>query len=338
MATAKKLPSGNWRIRPFDVVTGKTVSFTAPTKKEAELMAVEYLNGLRAKAKSEKTIEECIDSYIESKSHILSPSSIDKYKRNKKYFEPLYERHPSDLQQDELQRFFNELSIKLQPKTVCDLNGFLTGILNVYAPNIHFKIALPKKIKKIKQLPAPEEIMKIIKDTEIELPCLLALWCGMRKSEIRGARKKDIKNNILTIQNIIIDTSDGAVEKTQTKTYDSTRQIPLPDYIMQLVNNLPEEQEYLTTLSGQALYKRFVRLANASGISGITFHDLRHINASTMLMLGVPDKYAMERGGWSSNNIMKSVYQHTFSEQRKNFDNLINEYFSKISDNICHET
>ena len=49
MATAKKLPSGNFRVR---VLVGKDLqgkkkykSFTAKTKKEAELMAAEYLNG-----------------------------------------------------------------------------------------------------------------------------------------------------------------------------------------------------------------------------------------------------------------------------------------------------
>ena len=58
-----------------------------------------------------------------------------------------------------------------------------------------------------------------------------------------------------------------------------------------------------------------------------TFHDLRHLNASVMLALGVPDKYAMERGGWSSNNVLKSVYQHTFSTERKQVDDRIDRYF-----------
>lgn len=44
-------------------------------------------------------------------------------------------------------------------------------------------------------------------------------------------------------------------------------------------------------------------------------------------MLGVPDKYAMERGGWSSPNVMKSVYQHTFTAERQKIDKKIDRYF-----------
>ena len=64
----------------------------------------------------------------------------------------------------------------------------------------------------------------------------------------------------------------------------------------------------------------------------MTFHDLRHLNASVMLMLGVPDKYAIERGGWSTEYVLKNVYQQTFSSERQRIDNLIDDYFSSIVD------
>ena len=73
---------------------------------------------------------------------------------------------------------------------------------------------------------------------------------------------------------------------------------------------------------------------NDNNVEHMTFHDLRHLNASTMLALGIPDKYAMERGGWSSPNIMKSVYQHTFSSERDNVDKLIDDFFQKKIENI----
>ena len=61
--------------------------------------------------------------------------------------------------------------------------------------------------------------------------------------------------------------------------------------------------------------KHLKKLADANGYT-LTFHDLRHLNASVMLMLGIPDKYAMERGGWATNTTLKNVYQHTFDEKR----------------------
>ena len=58
------------------------------------------------------------------------------------------------------------------------------------------------------------------------------------------------------------------------------------------------------------------------------------MNASIMLALGIPDKYAMERGGWSSPAVLKSVYQHTFSAERKAADDKIDDYFNGILDTI----
>ena len=34
----------------------------------------------------------------------------------------------------------------------------------------------------------------------------------------------------------------------------------------------------------------------------------------------IPDKYAMERGGWETDTAMKYVCQNTFSEERKEAD------------------
>ena len=64
----------------------------------------------------------------------------------------------------------------------------------------------------------------------------------------------------------------------------------------------------------------------------LTFHDLRHLNASVMLMLGIPDKYAMERGGWATNMMLKSVYQHTFDEERRKVDEQIDGFFNALLD------
>jgi len=43
----------------------------------------------------------------------------------------------------------------------------------------------------------------------------------------------------------------------------------------------------------------------------------------------LPEKYAMERGGWKTPNVMKNVYQHTFSEQRRVVDAQIDAYFEQ---------
>ena len=98
-----------------------------------------------------------------------------------------------------------------------------------------------------------------------------------------------------------------------------------------MIMAIPHEsaEDFIVPLSRKTLYSRYTKLMKKHHIN-ITFHDLRHLNASIMLMLGIPDKYAMERGGWSTDCILKSVYQQTFSSERKKIDKIIDSYFNGI--------
>ena len=67
MASAKKLPSGNWRIQVF---VGKNAddgnnmkSFTAPTHWQAEKIAAEFIEEGR-KEKQKFTVAQALDGYI----------------------------------------------------------------------------------------------------------------------------------------------------------------------------------------------------------------------------------------------------------------------------------
>lgn len=337
MATAKKLPSGNWRVRTFIKTdsNGKKVvkSFTAPTKKQAEYMATEYMmkNKQLQNLNSKITVGEAIDKYIGLKENILSPTTIGKYKcirRND--LQGLMNIKLEQLTQEDVQREVNLECRRISAKSISSAHGLLSASLAIFYPDFRLHTTLPRIQKKIKQLPEPEEIIKVFDGSEIELPVLMGLMLGMRMSEIRGVRWKDIKGNILTIQNVIVTVDGKNIAQAKTKTNQSTRQLQLHDKIVELINQQERDGEYIIKLSGQAIYKRFVRRLEKAGLPKMTFHDLRHINASVMLKLGIPDKYAMERGGWSTNSTLKSVYQHTFSDERQVVDRKIDDYFTKI--------
>lgn len=330
MAKARKLPSGNWNIRVGDGKGGKAKSFTAPSKKEVELMAAEYVNG-KTKGSYNRTIGECIDEYISMKENILSPTTISGYKKlRRNSLAGLCHYNISSITNEDLQRYFNRISARLSPKYVKNSCGFLASVFRIYRSDFRMNITLPKKQKVYKQFPTVEQVFNAVKGTTIELPCLLAMWEGMRMSEIRGAKKSNIRDGILTIDNVVVTVDGKRVEKKQTKTYSSTRQLKLPKYILDLIDALPSEQDYLVTRTGQSIYMSLQHYLKKNELPLISFHDLRHMNASAMLALGVPDKYAMERGGWSSPDIMRNTYQHTLSEERKKVDALVDDYFSSI--------
>ena len=180
---------------------------------------------------------------------------------------------------------------------------------------------------KLKELPTAEQVMNMVCGTDIELPCLLAMWLSLRMGEVRGLQFRDLHDNVLTVcrSNIYFDGKNNI--RDMNKTYKSTRRLTVPDYIKQFIEAVPhkKEDEFIVQMEYQTLRSKFYKLLVERGYH-MAFHDLRHLSASVMLMLNIPDKYAMERGGWSTNSTLKSVYQHTFSEERKKID----DYFNSI--------
>lgn len=326
---AKKLPSGNWRVQVM--IKGKSISITADTEDEAMYQAMLIKTGKKQIGNTSPLLGDCIDEYIKSKTNILSPSTIDGYERTKKNsLEELCGLHLSDITSLTVQKHINKLALTKSPKTIRNAHGLLMSVLNVYTPDLHLKVTLPKVQKKIKQLPDVQDVLRAIKGTNVELPCLLAVWCTLRKSEVRGLKKSDIHNGTIVIHDTIITVKGKHIQKHETKTVDSTRLVRLPKYIQNLIDALPEEQEYLTELTDNQLYKGFVAQLKKHDLPHMSFHDLRHMDASIMVALGIPDKYAMERGGWSSPHVMQSVYQHTFSKEREAVDDKIDEYFNSL--------
>ena len=221
------------------------------------------------------------------------------------------------------------------PKTMANVRGLFSAAMAQYG--LHFSPTIPAKRKRVRTLPEPQEIYSIIRGTDIELPCMLAMWLSFTMSEVRGLRVCDIKKGVVTINQVIVDVDGMPIAKAAGKEYDRNRALAVPPYMMRLIEDTPAWKDgdgYIVPRSGQAIYKRFKRLCAKADID-ITFHDLRHVNASVMLQLNIPDKYAMERGGWKTDSTMKRVYQETFSRERKNVDAIIDSYFDDVTKNFA---
>lgn len=340
MAKAEQLPSGSWRIRVYDKDTKKRVSFTSTQpgkagKNEVELMAREYLAGLKQKKEKGKTVGECIDEYIESKGNILAPATIYNYKNLKKYYLiGLCDCYVSEITSTTIQSYINQLALSKTASTVRSAHQLLTAVLDIYAPDLRIKTTLPKSKPKEKVLPDAKDVLKVIMGTNIELPCLIAMWCTLRASEVCALKKSDIKGRTILVHDTLVTIGNDNILQHKTKTEKSTRYVRLPQRILDLIDELPPEQDYLTTLSRKKLYNRFVYLLEKNNMPHMSFHELRHLSASIMHLLNIPEKYAMERGGWSSPTVMKDVYLHTFSKEREMVDDKIDKFFEDIIDSL----
>lgn len=334
MEKARKLPSGNYRIRVYDKTTKTYKSFTASTRREAEYMAAEWFNGLKNKSnkKYRNTVKEAVQEYIDERSNILSPASIDKYQRtlDGQFSDDFKNIRLDKLTEQHIKQEVNRLAGKYSPKSVVNAYHFIIPILRKHRHDLYLDdITMPKVFVKKKVYPSAQEVIDLFYGDRMELEVILALFYGLRKEEIRGLKKSDITGNVLTINRVMIDIKkETIVRELAAKTEDGLRQINnLPPFLINMINS--RTGEYVCEMSGHALYMHFKRKIKTIGYD-IAFHDLRHVNASVMLFLGVPNKYAMERGGWSTDEILRKVYQSTFSSERQRYDTIIDNYFQDI--------
>lgn len=332
---ATKLPSGNWRVSIM--LAGERVSITRRTKQAAEREAAALKSGLKSvQSKTSLTVTEAFDRYIESKSSVLSPSTIAGYRRiQKNLLPPIADIPLSVLTREQVQRWVNQLAQQgKKPKTVANAHGLLNAVLASYRPDMTLHTTLPQKVKADIHIPTEAEITAIFaaaKGTKYELPIMLAVWLGLRASEICGLRWEDIDGEYIMIRRAIVQGENGPVEKG-TKTYSGKRVIHLPPYIASLIQAQDHSQEHIVNMSGHAMYNGFERICAKAAVPHFRFHDLRHLNASVMLAIGVPDKYAQERMGHATNNMLKTVYQHTIQEEQQKFNVEIDRRFEALFD------
>lgn len=328
-----ELPSGKWRCQVM--VKGKRIDVIEDSPETAHAKALAIKAGLlekEEKTSENMTVGDAIDRYIESKDAVLSPSTIRGYKSLRRSAMTSIEREPlKGLTQERVQRFVNSLAREHSSKYVANAHGLLSAAVSMYRPNMILRTTIPQKEKKEIQIPTMEEIRFIAeksKGTNFELPFLLATWMGLRASEIRGLTWESIEGDMLHIKQALV-RGEKQMELKKTKTYSGDRKIKIPPYIMELIKNTPHKSEYIVKCSHNTLYMRFARLLEKYGLPHYRFHDLRHVQASVMLALGVPDKYAMERMGHATTNMLKNVYQHTMKDKADSVADAVDDYFSK---------
>lgn len=329
----KQKENGKWLIQVM--VDGNRVSKEFATEQEAIFWAagIKTRQQEAERTPAKLTVEQAVDRYIESKSAILSPSTIKGYNGVKKSRMDKIKKTPiGDLTQDQIQRWVNSLAKTHSPKTVANAHGLLSAVLKEYRPSMTLRTTLPQKIRPDIQIPSESELKAIIeasRGTKYELPIALAIWLGLRQSEIVGLTWDCWDGNTLHIKQAIVMGEDGPTKKG-TKTYSGKRSVRLSEYLVSLLEEQPKTADQIVPLSGKAIYSGFSRICAAAGVPHFRFHDLRHANASVMLAIGIPDKYSMKRMGHATNNMLKTTYQHTIKEKERQFDEKIDLEFEKL--------
>lgn len=333
-----KTPSGKYKCQYR--CDGKYKCVTASTRREAEYLALEDQMMARRRKEIGPTVGESIRSYIDSRNAVLSPATIAGYEKIfRNYIDGIKDRPLSGLTQLDYQTFVNSLSgqrnrrgVVMSPKTIANVCGLIEAAARESGITLTAKRPAPRK--HVTNLISPEAVISLVRGDRIELPVLLAAWLSLSMSEIRGLQAHSVHGRLLIVQGAVVDVDGVAVRKEANKAYQRTRTLPIPEPIMNLIKETDAWKAGtgpLISMTGQAIYKRWIRLQQAAGIyPPVTFHALRHLNASVMLALGVPDTYAMTRGGWQSRQTLTNIYQHTLAERQPDYDARIDDYFTVL--------
>lgn len=340
------LPSGSWRCQV--TLDGRRESVTADTPDEAHAQALALKAGYLEKRKKREEeskgnllLKDAIDLYIKNRENVLSPSTINGYKEIKRNrFKAIMDMKVRDIDQQDLQEAINEDAKTVSHKTVKNALGLVSSVLSEYKDINIKRLRLPRE-KKTEHAFLDDkgmiDLFDAIRGSSVEIPILMAVWLGMRRSEILGLCWDcvDFKEKKIHVRRTYLkDKEKGYVLVENTKTKASTRTMDCPDYILaKLKDYTPDKRTgRVFTMHPNTIYKMMRDICDRHGIDFVGVHGLRHTNASVMLSLGIVDKVAMARGGWSTDITMKSVYQHVFADDKKTANILVDAYFSGVAE------
>ena len=337
-----KLPSGAWRCRVYlgKDPNGKSL-FQSVTKtdyydclEEASKIAKHHHESERDN--SLLTLEEAFDKYIQMKDGILSPSTIRSYTSIKEnHLQSLMDKPLKKLTKNVVQSAINEESKDYAPKTVQNVFRALTAVMNQFTTQ-NLKITLDEPEERVVNILNEQQLKTLIaaiQEDKSEIPVLMALLLGLRRSEAMALTHNDFDpvTSTLTISKAKVPNKDQKFIVKKTKTKKSKRQISVPKYLADKLQAAIDRDEPFYNVAPERPYKRLQIICERCGLPKMSMHDLRHQNASIMLAIGIPDKYAMERGGWSTTSTMKKIYQHTISDRRKAVDEKMNLYMDQLT-------
>lgn len=328
---ARKLASGSYNIQLR--LDGESISITEATEKacvrKAQLIKAEYKSGKKIAVSSPMTLTRTLDAYIDSKSNVLSVSTIRGYKTiQRNYFQRYMDKRVCDIN---FQVMVDDESARLSPKTVHNAWRFVASALKYSKFDVP-QITLPQLIKVDRPYLDYDQIMtflEAIKGKRVELPALLALH-SLRRSEILALKYEDIRGNIIHVRGSAVLDKDGQlIYKKSNKTYDSNRDIPI--MIPRLKELIKDKTGLIFTGRPNTIYSLINEVCEKNGLPNVGVHGLRHSFASLCLSdkVGMSEQEVMELGGWSDYETIHKIYLHVCQKDRLSHANKLAKLFNK---------
>lgn len=333
----------------------KTVSIDG--KKDAQRKWQEFQNEVERKKHFDErlTVSELCKAYI---SHLetvgIKATTIKGYnvcvKRIISAFGGIFAK---DLTPLSIEKFISA-NRKYSPKTIKNTISLLSSAYKYAIRKEELEknpcelVTIPKQEKpEIKTL-SMEEIERFCECLESELLdfkvlCELALFCGMRRSEILGITNNNVNLNFATIKieksRHIVDGKDIIQTPKTTKSY---RTVALPEFIVSDIQELLESHdsdcEFLIQYCNEPMKHGFAedrmrRLCKKYGFD-ITIHGLRHTFVSMLLNSGSFDLAEIsEAVGHSNLTTTLNIYSHVLDGAMHSQKRIADSFSKKFGSN-----
>ena len=344
---AVKLPSGSYRVQVIDHYEYKDgkkkpvrVSFTHKDKKKALRMAAEYAE-TREGLTNALTVHDAIKRYIDSKTPVLSPSTVTAYRSllNNGVYAPIEAADVRYLKAPDVQLWVSWLSSRRSAKYVKNAYALFSASVKM-ASGKEYNALLPRVKKPDVYTPTDAELVTLLDYLHKDKPetfaaVMLAVFGSMRRSEICALTGEDFSGNHVRVNKAMVKAPGGSWVIKGTKTAGSERVVTLPAFVVDLIG---PGSGRVVNCNPDALSSRFNRAVKYSGMENrFTFHALRQYYVSISHALKISDAYTMKMGGWKTDNVMKRNYRAALSDVENREQKKLNKHFEQIAHEIAHE-
>jgi len=272
----------------------------------------------------------------------------------RKHIYPIFKNIRYDsLTAEKLNNFISEkIASGLSMKYTADIAGIIKSICRFakkkykYTDKSEFMIIPKSKEIKCFQL-LSEENQKILNtylinsNSSSDLGILLSSVTGLRIGELCALKWSDIdlKKRIITVNSTVqrIKNLEGKTATkiiiTSPKSKTSFRKIPIPNFILPLLNKFSSEpQNYVLSNNSsitepRTMQYRFKNLLKKVGLPHMNFHALRHTFATNAVKVGFDIKTLSEILGHSSVEITLNRYVHSSFERKRICMDMMSEVF-----------
>ena len=335
---AIKLKNGDWLIRLRMGGVEQYITDQDKTRCERKARAVKAAyqadRQMQERLTKQPTVRVAMETYIAERENTLSPLTVRGYQiiaQNR--FQGISSRRFDQIRNDEWQRIVNAEARLCSEKTLKNAWGFLRSVAQrngIELPRVTLAKGAPKEYSFLDY----EQILtfvEAVKDTEFAVPLLLAL-SSMRISEIDALQWEDIapQPEFIRVQGArVLNKENRYTTKRQNKNDASTRNVPI--LIPALAAAIERDRQpngKLLACSQNTLRRNCKLICRENGLPEVSVHGLRHSFASLAYHLQIPERIAMEIGGWKNDKTMKEIYTQIAKSDIARYKTALYDFYS----------